>query len=247
VLTAPASLRMMCWAASFGVHAVAFIAASHGPIPMAGILSASSDEIAVDVAPEPDAPPPVAVRAASFAPPTHTHPYPVRWDHDAHPHDPSLVHVLVGAPPRPQSVVPDLRAQPPLPLRFTMTVASVDEPRALGKTDATAIDLGSEPGPPSGALPLLEDRVSSPARLAASISPAYPPAARAQEREADVVLAIVVKSTGEVADAWVLRSAGFEFDQSALQAVRAARFVPAQREGRPVAVRMRWTVSFRLR
>jgi TonB family protein len=100
-------------------------------------------------------------------------------------------------------------------------------------------------GGPDGAL--AEDQVSAPARLEGSLSPAYPPEARAQEIEADVVLALVVGATGSVNEATVLRHAGYGFDESAMTAARAAHFVPAQRDGISVAVRMRWTVSFRLR
>jgi TonB family protein len=45
----------------------------------------------------------------------------------------------------------------------------------------------------------------------------------------------------------VARRAGHGFDASALAAIRAYRFSPAEREGRRVRVRMPWTVQFRLR
>src|SRR5260370_17841832 len=78
--------------------------------------------------------------------------------------------------------------------------------------------------------PLPEEIVSSPARLATLMSPAYPAEARAQEVEADVVLTIVVTSAGEVSDARIVHAAGFGFDEAALSAARAARFTPAQRD-----------------
>jgi protein TonB len=82
--------------------------------------------------------------------------------------------------------------------------------------------------------------------LVAPVAPKYPPEARSQEIEADVVLGIVVGTSGQVADARVLQPAGYGFDREALSAIRNARFRPAELDGQPVAVRMRWSVSFRL-
>jgi outer membrane biosynthesis protein TonB len=44
-----------------------------------------------------------------------------------------------------------------------------------------------------------------------------------------------------------LTRAGYGLDAAALQGIRGYRFSPAMRAGRPVAVRMRWIVQFRLR
>ena len=62
-----------------------------------------------------------------------------------------------------------------------------------------------------------------------------------------MALEIVVDAGGHVMDARVTKRAGFGFDDAALAAVRTYRFAPAQHEGRAVGVRMRWSVSFRLR
>ncbi|MEO6575623.1 MAG: energy transducer TonB, partial [Polyangiaceae bacterium] len=95
--------------------------------------------------------------------------------------------------------------------------------------------------------PVPEAAVNVPARLVSSAPPIYPAAARAAEVEADVALELVLDSTGHVADAKVTRSAGYGLDRSALDAIRGYRFSPAQKDGRPVRVRMHWTVQFRLR
>ncbi len=183
--------------------------------------------------------------ASPVSPSTHAHAYPVSPDHDAVPHDPSIVHApFVGAP------LPDAPA-PVVPVRFAMTVI------ASGELPGSKTEAG---GPPtadgSGALrreeaPTLEGDVSLPARLASSLAPVYPPAAREDGAEADVVLVIVVSSTGTVTEVGLAadaeRAAASGFEEAALRALRDARFIPAQRDGKPVAVRMRWTVSFRLR
>ncbi len=134
-------------------------------------------------------------------------------------------------------------AAPEAAAHFSIRMTS-EYRRGLGTETAATPAVGGGVGADS--LPLPEEAVSAPARLANPLAPTYPPEARAQELEADVVLAIVVASTGEVVEQRVLKTAGAVFDDEALRAMRSARFIPAQRDGRRVAVRMRWSVSFRL-
>jgi periplasmic protein TonB len=91
-----------------------------------------------------------------------------------------------------------------------------------------------------------EAGVSSRARLLEGTPPEYPQAARAAAVEADLPLELVVDARGAVVDAQLLRHAGYGLDEAALRAVRAFRFIPAQRAGHGVSVRMRWVVNFRL-
>jgi len=48
-----------------------------------------------------------------------------------------------------------------------------------------------------------------------------------------------------VVSARALQHAGYGFDEAAMAALRTYRFAPAKRNGRAVAVRMKWTVDFR--
>jgi TonB family protein len=57
------------------------------------------------------------------------------------------------------------------------------------------------------------------------------------------VLELVVGTDGAITDARVT-SGTPPFDEAALRAVRAWRFEPARREGRPVAARIRYTLRF---
>jgi periplasmic protein TonB len=172
-----------------------------------------------------------------------------------------------AAPPRPATAdrAAGTQSSPRRPSRRDAPTASASAPQAettsaparfalvVSNLPSSAGGIVSARGDSSGSraaadeTPLAEGDVSSPARLTGSLSPAYPPAARAQDVEADVVMSIVVGSTGRVTDVRIARAAGYGFDDAALRAVREARFVPARRQGRPVAVRMRWTVTFRLR
>jgi TonB family protein len=92
-----------------------------------------------------------------------------------------------------------------------------------------------------------EREVTERARLVSSGPLRYPEAARRAELEADVALELVVGPDGRVASARVVRPAGYGLDDEAVRAVRAYRFSPARLDGRPVRVRMPWTVQFRLR
>jgi TonB family protein len=241
-----------CWLASAGAHAVIVAVGGHAALAPGAAIARTAQErvidvIAADPIPEPVEParPATVARAAGAASqPTHTHPYPVPPDHDAHPHDPSLVHVPLlpsSAPP------PEVLAATDATPRFTMTI-SARGAAVKGATDSP--DRGApaeaEEARGSDSNPFAEEGVTSPARLVGAMSPVYPPEARANEVEADVALILVVSASGTVLDARVVKPAGFGFDDAALKAVRAARFTPALRNGRGVAVRMRWAVSFRL-
>jgi TonB family protein len=113
--------------------------------------------------------------------------------------------------------------------------------RPPSTSDATSARLGAADGPVYG-----DGQVSMPAHVVGKIAPTYPEEARRAEVEADVVLEILVETDGRVRDARSLNRRGYGLDEAALAAIRACRFSPALRDGRPVRVRMRWTVQFRL-
>ena len=92
-----------------------------------------------------------------------------------------------------------------------------------------------------------EGQVDAPARLLSTSPLVYPPAARQAEIELNVSFEIVVDTDGRVLTARALSHAGYGLDEAALRAMRLYRFSPALRGDRPVRVRMRWTVQFRLR
>jgi TonB family protein len=251
VLPTPSTaLRAVLLGASAAVHGLVLMAVGHSPAPAGDVALEIAVAIDRPTAASLDTatPEPASGAPALAAPRTHTHPYPVPPDHDAHPHDPSLVHLPVPLPhapsvPTPAAPAPeviDAPASAPAP-RFVMVVGGGDASHHPSPATAAAA------APPGMDGPLPEAYVSTPARSLTPILGVYPPAARASEVEADVVLQIVVTSTGAVADAQVMQHAGYGFDEAALRAIRGARFSPAQRDGHAVAVRMRWTVSFRLR
>src|SRR5438552_3999094 len=90
--------------------AIVAVGGGHSARPAtAAVTEGPAVEIAVDVTPAPvEAPreklaPSVANEARALHH-SHTHAYPVPPDHDAHPHDPSVVHVPNAPPPSAPSV-----------------------------------------------------------------------------------------------------------------------------------------------
>jgi len=95
--------------------------------------------------------------------------------------------------------------------------------------------------------PIPEQAVDGQARLVRGVAPAYPDTARADGLEGDVHLELVVGTSGAVENASVTRGMGKGLDEAALSAARQFRFAPATKAGRPVRVRMSWSMQFRLR
>jgi protein TonB len=131
------------------------------------------------------------------------------------------------------------------PARFALSAGTV-------ATRAGATSAAAASGPPGSAAEGGTDAVSErdvnvPARLLSSSPLVYPPVARKAEIESDFPVEIVVDADGRVAAARAVNRVGYGLDEAALRAIREYRFSPALRAGRPVRVRMRWTVQFRLR
>lgn len=203
----------------------------------------------------PEAKAPVATPEAHPAAPAHTHPYEVPPSHDAHPHDPSIDHHAEhgASPPAPAEAPPALAAQEPAPVmpRFTIAIGNSNKPAsanvATGASGSGGTNVTGGVTTPTSEAPVPESVVSKRATLATSVVAAYPIDARQGELEADVPVEIVVDTTGRVVEARVVQRAGSGFDESALSAIKRYRFHPAERDGRAVSVRMRWSVQFRLR
>jgi protein TonB len=238
-----------------GLSAVGFSTAVHAAVLLApmghptGLRSADDDTLNVEVlissppapeTPEPEpAPTRPAGRSASWA--THTHPYPVAPTHDWTPHDPNLVHLF--APSAPASVAPVLPADPAsddIP-RFTIAIGAP----AIGPYGVDSPHVAS-PSPDDDA-PVPEQSVDGRAQFVSGSAPAYPDAARSDGVEGHVNLELVVGVSGSVESARLLHGVGHGLDEAALRAARQFRFAPATKGGRPVRVRMAWSLEFRLR
>jgi TonB family protein len=72
----------------------------------------------------------------------------------------------------------------------------------------------------------------------------YPPSALAAREHADVVLAVTVDADGHVSKVDLVESGGPDLDEAAMVAAREWTFVPAMRDGKPVASRIKMPFHF---
>ena len=85
------------------------------------------------------------------------------------------------------------------------------------------------------------------ARLAQPGSPLFPKSSRLNGEEGIVRFRLSISKNGEVVEAEILRSSGYSrLDQSAMSWVRAAEFIPARQNGKPISSTKGLDVAFRL-
>lgn len=77
--------------------------------------------------------------------------------------------------------------------------------------------------------------------------PVYPASLRHQGKEATVKLEIYIDANGQIRNIKLLKSGGRDFDQAAINAIRASTFAPGNVNGKPVPVLMRMPIRFKLR
>jgi TonB family protein len=76
--------------------------------------------------------------------------------------------------------------------------------------------------------------------------PTYPESARKAKLNGTVVLAVAVNEQGRVDAVKVVRSSSREFEQNSIDAAKQWVFLPATRDGKPVAIQMDIDMGFRL-
>lgn len=143
-------------------------------------------------------------------------------------------------PPDPVATSPMARAEPAAPPQAS--------PAASAPTSVAPAPAATNP--PAQVEPALSEPVitQSPRYAEPPARPAYPALARRRGWQGEVWLEIEVGPEGRSAEPVLLRSSGFELlDKAALEVARQWRFVPEQRNGRPVATRVRIPVQFALR
>ncbi len=72
----------------------------------------------------------------------------------------------------------------------------------------------------------------------------YPPSALGERKDADVVLTVTIDADGHVSKVVVAQSGGADLDEAAIVAAREWTFVPATRNGKPVASRIKMPFHF---
>ncbi|MFO0738213.1 MAG: TonB family protein [Labilithrix sp.] len=145
-------------------------------------------------------------------------------------------------------VRPPAAAAPDLLARFMMAIPATNAPDTTGEGGlGTVADREGTAADPMPETTYGEDEVSTPATLLSNVDATYPTEAWSSGVEADVPVEIVVDARGSVVSARVVTRAGHGFDDAALASIRSYRFAAAQRDGRAVRVRVRWSIQFRLR
>lgn len=172
----------------------------------------------------------------------------------------------VGEAPAPREVAPAPTPQPEWP---TVQAPLFRVPGLAAETGAS--DASTDAGPSTGTVAISGSlgtrKAPAPAaagfasagrasgrgsfvapRAEAEITPVYPDMARRAGIEGTTLVRAHVMFDGTVGVAEVRRSAGHaELDRAALDAIRAARFVPAQRNGVAVSVWVEIPIQFTLR
>lgn len=77
--------------------------------------------------------------------------------------------------------------------------------------------------------------------------PVYPLFARRLGKEGRVILRLTIDEQGKLLNIEVLENPGYGFADSAIDAVRKSTFIPAQKEGKPFAVKAILPIRFALR
>ena len=157
-------------------------------------------------------------------------------------------------------------AAPPSPMPMSAPGESGPEPKdetmpeirdEAGMTVPPEVDSQTLPEPsdepvermetPAVAAPAQARIDGEPPKLKSAIRPEYPKASRMRKEEGDVLIEIFVGADGLAESADVIESSGYpELDAAALKAALGARFTPAKSGGRPVGMKVRLPVSFRL-
>lgn len=122
--------------------------------------------------------------------------------------------------------------------------ASAPEPSPAPQPADAEIGIGTGEGG-EGKLARLPQLLNL-SELAAIQKRFYPEKAREEGREAVVVLDIHIGPDGRVGNVEVAQSADPDFDDAAMHVARLLRFTPAYVEDKPVAVKMRQAIQFKL-
>jgi protein TonB len=122
--------------------------------------------------------------------------------------------------------------------------------KIAGTGPGTAASSGD--GPPGGAgndsegKGSLERTLGSPdgPSFLHKVVPSYPALAKRLEKEGTVLLRVTIDEQGRPLEIVVLKKAGFGFDEEAVKAVKDSSFVPAKRDGKPLACRALLPIRF---
>lgn len=114
------------------------------------------------------------------------------------------------------------------------TLAKEADVTVLEDSDADALPTPTE-----------EYLVSEMPQVLSEVRPLYPKEAKEKELEGQVVMDVLIDQMGKVRDVSVIEGLGL-FRSGAIEAMKKFRFRPAKVEGKPVPVRIRYSLKFQL-
>lgn len=79
------------------------------------------------------------------------------------------------------------------------------------------------------------------------VMPEYPMLAKKLGKEGKVVLRLTIDNSGNLVDIEVIKKADYGFTEAAIEAVKKSTFLPAKKDGKPVASKAILPISFILR
>lgn len=126
-----------------------------------------------------------------------------------------------------------------------VTVGGREEKASFSSGSGTGTASGSGRGTGAGDVDAGFGSPSGPRFLHREI-PEYPFVARKRKIEGKVVLAVVIDETGRLTKAEVIEASDRVFAEASLEAVKKSTFLPARRNGRPVASRALLPIRFSL-
>jgi len=98
----------------------------------------------------------------------------------------------------------------------------------------------------SSAVASQRDKDVKPPQIVQQGAPEFPESARKKKRGGTVTVSLIVETNGLPSDIQVVESAGKDFDEQAIKAVKKYVFKPALKDGQPVRYALAVEVDFRI-
>jgi periplasmic protein TonB len=154
----------------------------------------------------------------------------------------------------PQPLTPPISISPPVTENTAATPSATPispaPPAVNPDTDESATPLNASAAiTPSAAssLAATDRQPAADARFSGNAAPSYPAMSRRLGEQGAVRLRVLITTEGRAARVELIQSSGYpRLDQSAIQAIRSWRFIPAQRAGQPIEAWYEWRWEFRL-
>lgn len=144
---------------------------------------------------------------------------------------------------------PKLQTPPPYVPPPDLDVAIEAPPPTSAPTTAIS-NVSNKPVPAAPAAPPAPDveaRLDPKARRNAWSEDNYPAASRRLGEQGDVILAVLVNADGSVGEVKVEKSSGFpRLDEAAVDFYKKAKYLPAMKDGKPIAGWKTLKVTFKL-